>query len=59
MDREADNDQEGNERKPSGCGAPGFPFTEKYEIGEEGWRKGSKRDIVSFFAASKCYVKGR
>ena len=25
----------GNERKLSGCGAPGFPFTEKYEKLEE------------------------
>lgn len=35
MDRKLIMTKEGNERKLSGCGAPGFPFTEKYEKLEE------------------------
>ena len=43
----------GNERILSGCGAPEFPFTEKYEtLEEEGIGEG-QRDIMNFFAANE------
>ena len=50
----------GNERILSGCGAPGFPFTEKYEtLEEEGIGGMAKRHHEFLCCKRGCNVPGK